>query len=198
MAIRVVPPSFPTLSDAFEACRLAIRHGDLRFFGCMTRLNREVACGDGEETIVLVLDEGHQQIVDATLSTVDEFREVWGQRSSTTGLNSGLNIVMTPRPSRSSPKKFVIDTMEVTVPWSKLDAVYEAVRDAAFRPARSLCFCPSFAQLSRWSLPVFQPCVTATSRHAASKWRDPPNLWDESQRAALRTERTCRTTMVLV
>ena len=29
--------------------------------------------GDGEETIVLVLDEGHQRIVDATLATVESF-----------------------------------------------------------------------------------------------------------------------------
>ena len=62
--------SFPTLSDAFEAPtgRFAARRL-LRFFGSMTRLNSRSHGGDGEEMIALVLDEGHQRIVDATLAT---------------------------------------------------------------------------------------------------------------------------------
>ena len=185
--------SFPTLSDAFEACRLAIRHeatpAVLRLYDPIESARSHG--GDGEETIVLVLDEGHQRIVDATLATVDEFFvkcggsvvehdrvEHWLEHRNDTTALQGL-----------TKKRFVIDTMEVTVPWSKLDAVYQAVRDAALSTPHAVSAsahlshsyldgaCLYFSLASRPPRDTPLPEIDAIHR----------TLWDESQRAALRT-----------
>ncbi len=184
--------SFPTLQDAFEACRQTIRHDAtpavLRLYDPIESARSHG--GDGKETIVLVLDEGHQKIVDATLATVDEFFTACGaiqhpedrvahwlqHRNDTTALQ-GL-----------TKKGFVIDTMEVTVPWSKLDDVYEAVREAALATPHAVSAsahlshsyldgaCLYFSLASR--PPRDTPLDEIDTTHRA--------LWDAAQRAALR------------
>ena len=97
-------------------------------------------------------------------------------------------------------KGFVIDTMEVTVPWSKLDAVYQAVRDAALSTPHAVSAsahlshsyldgaCLYFSLASRPPRDTPLPEIDAIHR----------TLWDESQRPPFVLERTCRTTMVWV
>ena len=183
--------SFPTLSDAFEACRLAIRHDAtpavLRLYDPIESARSHG--GNGSETIVLVLDEGHPRIVDATLETVRECFTNCGatampedrvahwleHRNDTTALQ-GL-----------TKKGFVIDTMEVTVPWSKLNDVYDAVREASLSTPHAVSAsahlshsyldgaCLYFSLASR--PPRDTPLAEIDSTHRA--------LWDSAQRAAL-------------
>ncbi len=185
--------SFPTLRDAFEACRLAIRHDAtpavLRLYDPIESARSHG--GNGSETIVLILDEGHPRIVDATLETVHEFFTSCGatpctddrvahwlqHRNDTTALQ-GL-----------TKKGFVIDTMEVTAPWSKLDEVYEAVREAALSTPHAVS---ASAHLSHSYLDGACLYFSLASRPP----RDTPlneidsihrTLWDAAQRAALRS-----------
>ena len=184
--------SFPRLQDAFEACRQAIRHDAtpavLRLYDPIESARSH--SGDGTESIVLVLDEGHQQIVDATLATVDEFFTACGatkssddrvahwleHRNDTTALQ-GL-----------TKKGFVIDTMEVTVPWSKLDEVYVAVREAVLATPHAVS---ASAHLSHSYLDgacLYFSLAARPPRGSSLDQIDTTHreLWDAAQRAALR------------
>jgi len=87
--------------------------------------------GDGTTCALLVLDEGDDRLVDATMAIVDEVCSADGSaadgslvddwfehRNDTTALQ-GL-----------TRKGFVVDTMEIAAPWSRLDDVYRSTTEA--------------------------------------------------------------------
>ena len=66
--------SFASLSDGFEACRRVMRNGAtpavLRLYdGAESKRSHG---GDGTEAVLLVLDEGNETIVDATMSVTHD------------------------------------------------------------------------------------------------------------------------------
>jgi len=128
-----VPPAerraafaFPSFPDGNDACRRILRRGAtpavLRLYDA-TEGDRSY--GTGDKAVLLVLDEGDEAIVDATLTVVtdecagaerldDGLVEQWlGHRNDVSALE-GL-----------TRKGFVVDTMEVSGPWAALPRIYE-------------------------------------------------------------------------
>lgn len=125
---------FPDFAAGVEACRSTLRSGAtpavLRLYdGPESARGRG---GDGNNCTLLVLDEGDERLVGATMSIIDdacvaaggvpgdvELVEAWIQHRNDTSALQGL-----------TRKGFVVDTMEIAAPWSKLGGVFDAVRDS--------------------------------------------------------------------
>jgi alkyldihydroxyacetonephosphate synthase len=128
-----VPPAerraafaFPAFAEGNDACRRILRRGAtpavLRLYDA-TEANRSY--GTDDKAALLVLDEGDPAVVDAVLTVVaeecggaerldDGLVEQWlGHRNDVSALE-GL-----------TRKGFVVDTMEVSGPWSALPRMYE-------------------------------------------------------------------------
>ena len=123
----------PSLATGFEVCRQVIRRGAtpavLRLYDAVESARGHG--GDGTDCILLVLDEGDDRIVDATMDIVDEVctavgtpadeqlvHDWFAHRNDTSALQ-GL-----------TQKGFAVDTMEIAAPWSKLVDVYDAATAA--------------------------------------------------------------------
>lgn len=130
---------FSDFGDGIRAMRDSIRaHATPAVFRLYDPIESQRSHGgDGTKCILIVLDDGDSEIVEATLAVVDRYSHEHGatavtpervdhwleHRNNTNGLQA------------LTEKGFVIDTMEVSAPWSKLlevrDAVAAAVRDVA-------------------------------------------------------------------
>ena len=125
----------PDVASAFEACRRVIRSGAtpavLRLYDSIESARSHA--GDGEECIILVLDEGHPAMVATTLEMVDEaVRSCGGTLSDDDRVAHWLEHRNDTSALQALTRRgYLVDTMEVTAPWSRLGAVYEAVRAAA-------------------------------------------------------------------
>ncbi len=126
---------FPSFNDGITAMREIIRADAtpavLRLYDAVEAQRSHG--GDGSNSTLIVLDDGVEEIVAATLDVVervalahgavrapDERVDHWlAHRNDTSGLQA------------LTKKGFVIDTMEVAAPWSKIDAVYSDVVTAA-------------------------------------------------------------------
>lgn len=125
---------FPSFDDGIAGCRDAVRHGAtpavLRLYDA-TESARSHG-GDGSACILLVLDEGDEGLVTATMDLVarsarrhgavpgDDARvAAWLEHRNDTGALQAL-----------SRRGYVVDTMEVAAPWSRLGDVYGAVTRA--------------------------------------------------------------------
>lgn len=126
--------SFDTFTDGLEACRRAVRAGAtpavLRLYdGAESKRSHG---GDGTRAYLLVLDEGHEAIVDATMAVIHETVASLGARTESIDLveawmhhrndTSGLQAL--------TRRGFVIDTMEVAAAWGRLENVVETVESA--------------------------------------------------------------------
>ena len=123
---------FSSFVDGVEACRRILRRGAtpavLRLYdGQETQRSHG---GDGSVCALLVLDEGDPAIVDATMTVVSE--ECAPALPLDVGLVAGW---MTHRNDTGglqalTRKGFVVDTMEIAAPWSKLATLFDDVRAA--------------------------------------------------------------------
>ncbi len=177
--------SLPSFSAGIEACRRILRRGAtpavLRLYdGAETQRNFS---GDGTWCALVVLDEGDQAIVGAAMAVVAEecagFQalgaapvERWLQhRNDVTAL-----AVLTR-------KGFVVDTLEVAAPWSRLDQVVETTTAAllACRHARLASCHLSHSYLDGaclyFTFAATPPPEAIDTTYVA--------LWDAGQRAAL-------------
>ena len=116
---------FDSLSAGFHACRRILRRGAtpavLRLYDPFE--SGADRGGDGSNCVLLVLDESDPALVDATMAVVadccsdaaragDELVERWlAHRNDTSALQA------------LTKQGYVVDTMEVAAPWSRLDAV---------------------------------------------------------------------------
>lgn len=124
---------FPSLTAGFEACRRVLRRGAtpavLRLYdGFESARGRG---GDGSTCTLLVLDEGDPAVVDATMAILvdvcddlgsagdEQLVHDWSEHRNDTSALQGL-----------TRKGFVVDTMEIAAPWSRLDEIYEAATAA--------------------------------------------------------------------
>jgi alkyldihydroxyacetonephosphate synthase len=129
---------FPSFINGIHACRDSIRNGAtpavLRLYD-QTESQRSHGL-DGSQCTLLVLDEGDERLVKATLDIVREsvirnrgkvgdiaLVEKWLQHRNDT---SGLQAL--------TRKGYIVDTMEISAPWSKLESIFNGVR-AAFMSA---------------------------------------------------------------
>ena len=123
---------FSSFSEALEAMRQVTQRGanpavlrlydgieSERNFGVPRSVNVVLAYDEGDRVMV----EANMAIVDAEFDSADRLDdslvEQWfGHRNDVTALESLIT------------KGFVVDTMEVTGPWSRLDAIYEVTTSA--------------------------------------------------------------------
>ena len=186
---------FPTFSAGILAIREAIRADAtpavLRLYDA-TESQRSHG-GDGTTCTLIVLDDGEQEIVDATLAVVDRYARAHGaviapvervdhwlaHRNDTSGLQA------------LTKKGFVIDTMEVAAPWSAMNEVYSNVCRAvlAIDGARSISAHVSHSYLDGACL-YFTFVGTISTREINSASTDEHEalylaIWNAAQRAAL-------------
>ena len=126
--------SFATFADGLEACRRVIHRGAtpavLRLYdGAESKRGQG---GNGTECVLLVLDEGDPLLIDAVMAIVADVAtqfaaaplsadllERWIHHRNDTSALQAL-----------TRKGFVVDTMEIAAPWSRLDAIVDAVQTA--------------------------------------------------------------------
>ena len=186
---------FPTFSAGILAMREAIRADAtpavLRLYDA-TESQRSHG-GDGTTCTLIVLDDGEQEIVDATLAVVDRYARTHGavnapvervdhwlaHRNDTSGLQA------------LTKKGFVIDTMEVAAPWSAMNEVYSNVCRAvlAIDGARSISAHVSHSYLDGACL-YFTFVGTTSTREINPTSTDEHEvlylaIWNAAQRAAL-------------
>ena len=124
--------SFPTFSAALDAMRRTTQRGAtpavLRLYdGIESERNFKV---DPTSNVVLAFDEGDETMVEAGMAVLREecaeateldvaLVEQWfGHRNDVAALEALIS------------KGYVVDTMEITGPWSALDAIYDAATTA--------------------------------------------------------------------
>lgn len=118
---------FETFSDGLDACRRILRRGAtpavLRLYDRVeSHRNYQL-----DTNVLLVLDEGDPDIVDATMAVVD-------QECSLSGTELDAELVGRWMGHRNDvaalealiSQGYVVDTMEVAAPWSRLDDIYDA------------------------------------------------------------------------
>ena len=179
---------FATFADGIAACRDSVRHGAtpavLRLYDAME--SKRSHGTDGTQCTLLVLDSGAQQLVEATIGVVEHFAtrhhatpgdvglvEKWMQHRNDTSSLQAL-----------SRKGFIVDTMEVSAPWSKLTGIADAVTSSilAVNGARSASVHLSHSYLDGACLyftfaSEVPPEIGLDSQYVG--------LWDAAQRAAL-------------
>ena len=177
---------FGALHDGFEACRQIIRRGAtpavLRLYDAVES-NRGRG-GDGTTCTLLVLDEGDERIVDATMAIVDEVCA----SASLPGDEQLVRDWMTHRNDTSAlqgltKKGFAVDTMEIAAPWSKLNDVFAAATAAIMAVPNALA---ASCHLSHSYLDgaclYFSFAARPPADEVESTYRA---MWDAGQRAVL-------------
>jgi alkyldihydroxyacetonephosphate synthase len=123
-----------TFAAGIEACRTVLRRGAtpavLRLYDGVESARGHG--GDGTRCVLLVLDEGDPGIVAATMAVVDECATAVGAVAAPVELVAGW---LDHRNDTSAlqgltRKGFVVDTMEIAAPWSRLADLFDVVRDA--------------------------------------------------------------------
>jgi len=178
---------FASFGDGIEACRRTLRRGAtpavLRLYDTIESARGRG--GDGTDCILLVLDEGDRSIVDATMAIVDECAVGAG------GAPADVELVDRWMAHRNDTaalqdltrKGFVVDTMEIAAPWSKLTAIVEATVDALMdvdhSRAASCHLSHSYADGAclYFTFAATPPAESIESTYVA--------LWDAGQRAVL-------------
>lgn len=131
-----VPPAerraafaFNTFEAGLEACRHILRRGAtpavLRLYDAAE--SQRGQGGDGEYCVLLVLDEGDEGLIDATMSVVEQecaaatqlpsdLVEKWMHHRNDTSALQAL-----------TRKGFVVDTLEIAAPWAALAEIFREV-----------------------------------------------------------------------
>ncbi len=183
--------AFPTFAAANDACRRVVQRGAtpavLRVYDA-TEADRSY--GTGDRAVLLVMDEGDPVLVEASMAVVDaECRATPGVEV----LDDDLVARWLSHRNEVSAlealvgRGYVVDTMEVTVPWSRLDAVYDAgvaaLLGAGARAAsahQSHAYVDGACLYFTFATKPDEPGPGTTARDAAYR-----QLWDAGQRAVL-------------
>lgn len=179
--------AFGSFADGIEACRHVLQAGAtpavLRLYDAVE--SQRGQGGDGTQCMLLVLDEGHGDLVDTTMSIVeraataagaqpmpDALVDAWmGHRNDTSALQ-GL-----------TRKGFVVDTMEIAAPWSRLDQLFDEVRAALMGvPHARAATCHLSHSYSDGACLYFTFAATPPADEVESTY---VALWDAGQRAVL-------------
>jgi alkyldihydroxyacetonephosphate synthase len=126
---------FRDFQSGLDACRRIMQRGAtpavLRLYDGPE--SKRGQGGDGDVCVLLVLDEGDDASVGASMAIVDE------ECVSTTGCEprdvAAVEAWLHHRNDTSAlqaltRKGFVVDTMEITAPWARLAHIFDAARDA--------------------------------------------------------------------
>jgi alkyldihydroxyacetonephosphate synthase len=124
--------TFADFETGIEACRLILRRGAtpavLRLYDAVE--SQRGHGGDGTHCVLLVLDEGDIGLVEATFGVVED--ECAAAAPASVDLIDQWLIHRndTNALQELTRKGFVVDTMEIAAPWSKLATIFGAARDA--------------------------------------------------------------------
>jgi alkyldihydroxyacetonephosphate synthase len=178
---------FATLTDGFEACRRMIRDGAtpavLRLYdGAESKRSHG---GDGTNATLLVLDEGNEHLVDATMAIVHDTSIAMGAAVADVALveqwthhrndTSGLQAL--------TRKGYVVDTMEVAANWALLDTVVENVESAMLAvPHARTATCHLSHSYIEGACVYFTFAATPPAEEFEATYLA---MWDAGQRAAL-------------
>jgi alkyldihydroxyacetonephosphate synthase len=177
--------AFASFADGIDACRRIVRRGATP---AVLRLYDEVESqrghdGDGSEHVLLVLDEGDPAIVAATMGIVAEecaaagpadvaLVERWLAHRNDTSALQGL-----------TRKGFVVDTMEIAAPWSRLAAIFDAARAALLAvPHARVASCHLSHSYGDGACLYFTFAATPPAEEIEATY---VALWDAGQRAVL-------------
>ena len=187
-----VPPTeqraayaFPTFEAGLEACRRILRRGAtpavLRLYDAVE--SQRGQGGDGSYCVLLVLDEGDELLVAATMQVValecaaatvlpTELVEKWMHHRNDTSALQAL-----------TRKGFVVDKLEIAAPWSALPAIFAGVPAAmmAVPHARAATCHLSHSYLDGACL-YFTFAATPPADEIETTY---VALWDAGQRAVL-------------
>ncbi|MET0325784.1 MAG: FAD-binding oxidoreductase [Ilumatobacteraceae bacterium] len=123
-----------SFADGIDVCRNVLRRGAtpavLRLYDGVESARGHG--GDGTRCVLLVLDEGDPTIVEATMAVVAECATAAGAQVAPDALVAGW---LDHRNDTSAlqgltRKGFVVDTMEIAAPWSRLPDLFEVVRQS--------------------------------------------------------------------
>lgn len=179
--------AFDVFADGIEACRHILQSGAtpavLRLYDAVE--SERGQGGDGTRCMLLVLDEGHTDLVDTTMSIVEHSAltagavpmsaslvDAWmGHRNDTSALQ-GL-----------TRKGFVVDTMEIAAPWSRLVELFDDVRAAMMAvPHARAATCHLSHSYPDGACLYFTFAATPPPDEVESTY---VALWDAGQRAVL-------------
>jgi alkyldihydroxyacetonephosphate synthase len=177
--------TFATFADGIEACRKVLRSGAtpavLRLYDAVESARGHG--GDGARSTLLVLDEGEPAIVDATMAVVadacvaaeagaEDLVSAWLEHRNDTSALQAL-----------TRKGFVVDTMEIAAPWSRLAMLYDVVRDALMSvPHARIASCHLSHSYADGACLYFTFAATPPADAIESTYLA---LWDAGQRAVL-------------
>ncbi|MDQ3468368.1 MAG: FAD-binding oxidoreductase [Actinomycetota bacterium] len=177
--------TFGSFAEGIEACRTVLQRGATP---AVLRLYDEVESarghhGDGVRCTMLVLDEGDQALVEATMAVVAdacssgqaadvELVEAWmAHRNDTSALQA------------LTRKGFVVDTMEIAAAWSRLPELFAVVRVALLAvPHARAASCHLSHSYADGACLYFTFAATPPPDEIESTY---VALWDAGQRAVL-------------
>ena len=178
--------TFDTFADGIEACRRVLRAGAtpavMRLYDAVESAGSGRG-GDGTRCTLLVLDEGDELIVDATMAVVaascahgmaadEELVAAWLEHRNDTSALQGL-----------TRKGYVVDTMEIAAPWSRLATLFDGVRAALLAvPHAAIATCHLSHSYSDGACLYF---TFLAKPPAGEVERTYVALWDAGQRAVL-------------
>ncbi len=184
---RLAAFAFDSFADGIEGCRHILQAGAtpavLRLYDAVE--SQRGQGGDGSQCMLLVLDEGHVDLVDSTMSIVEHCAVGAGAQRADDGL---VDAWMGHRNDTSAlqgltRKGFVVDTMEIAAPWSRLDALFDEVRTALMAvPHARAATCHLSHSYQDGACLYFTFAATPPPEKIESTY---VALWDAGQRAVL-------------
>jgi alkyldihydroxyacetonephosphate synthase len=179
--------AFASFHDGAEACRRILQAGAtpavLRLYDAAE--SKRGQGGDGRQCMLLVLDEGHVELVDATMSIVEHCCTALGATEQDRAL---VDAWMSHRNDTSAlqdltRKGFVVDTMEVAAPWSRVGALFDEVRATMMAvPYARAATCHLSHSYPDGACLYFTFAATPPTEQIESTY---VAMWDAGQRAAL-------------
>ncbi len=176
----------PTLGDGFEACRTILRRGAtpavLRLYDGVESARGHG--GDGTTCTLLVLDEGDVDIVGATMDVVEQVCGIVGTPADTALVDGWMaHRNDTTALQGLTRKGFVVDTMEIAAPWSRLADIHAAATEAIAAVPHSIV---ASCHLSHSYLDGACLYFTFAARPPADEIETTYRaMWDAGQRAVL-------------
>ena len=178
--------AFGDFVAGIEACRLILRRGArpavLRLYDKIE--TQRSHAGDGSQCALLVLDEGDINLVEATIGVVEDECAAALPASSELVDQWFVHRNDTSALQELTRKGFVVDTMEIAAPWSRLPAVYHetcaALTTVPHARAASCHLSHSYVDGAclYFTFAAAPPADDVESTYVA--------MWDVGQRAVLR------------
>jgi alkyldihydroxyacetonephosphate synthase len=183
----MVACSFETFEDGLETCRRILRRGAtpavLRLYDAPE--SQRGHDGDGTTCVLLVLDEGERDLVDATMRIVNaELAEIGALRLGRDPVERWLSHRNDTSALQALTRKgYVVDTLEIAAPWSRLPAIFHGVRGAMMVvPHARAATCHLSHSYNDGACLYFTFAATPPPDEVESTY---VALWDAGQRAVL-------------